>query len=491
MKNIIRYTIHIIMIFLSSPCVLHAQSVFKIEGKVTTMEAQETGKRPVNEPLIGVNVALLQNDSSFVAGSVSNEKGIFQIANISKVDYILKLSYMGYETVWIAIKDLRKDIKTGEIQLHGNSMELAEVTISGNPIVRQVDQMIVYPTENALKHSYDPYDVIGHMMIPRLRVNKIKKNLEADVGKEVQIRINGIKASQAEMQAIPAKDVVRVEVIDNPGMRYGEEVLGAVVNVIVKHRTTGGLVSLGAESCPYRLIGGANFSTKLNVKRSQWGLNYTNTLRNIPPIQVDRDERFILGENNDIHRIQEGISGRTNTLFHNADLTYNYSDPDNCMVNIAFRNNIQDTPHRNLFNKLYAAGGNEAIFSRKTADSWSYIPSLDILFEKTLKRKQKLLFNVIGSLIRSRSHGLYREYEDSQADLTHIQSAAESSKQSVWGEAIYDKTYKNTTLSTGVRHYQTHAHTRYKGTNPGESSMNQLNTSVFLDLQGRIKSVGI
>lgn len=97
---------------------------------------------------------------------------------------------------------------------------------------------------------------------------------------------------------------------------------------------------------------------------------------------------------------------------------------------------------------------------------------------------------MIGTSIKDLSNSLYREYINEQKDLIHIQSDAKSNKYSIWGEALYDKTFKNIVLSTGVRHYQMYAKTQYKGTNPITSSMHQMNSSAFFDLQGKVKSFG-
>ncbi len=489
MKNSI--IIILCTVCLAFPSILNAQTTtFKIEGKVIGVDIQEVENNSINTPLQNVNIVLLQQDSTYVNGSLSDEKGNFKFTDITKGDYLLKFSYIGYETVLVAIKDAIKDTKMGEIELFKKSTQLSEVTVQGNPIIQKIDRMIVYPTKDVLKHSYDPYDVIGSMMIPRLRVNRVSKVLESAEGGTVQIRINGIKASQTELMAIPAKEIIRIEVIDNPGMKYGEGNIGAIVDVVVKRRTTGGLVNLGGETCPYRLFAGYNFATKLNYKKSQWGLYYDNTLRDLTKIKRDADEVFNLGENNVIHRIQEGTDGRRKYDFHNVRLTYNYSNPNSYMLNITFQNNIRNSPKNDMLSKLYAPENDNYTFAEKKAETWSYTPSLDILFEKKLKHEQKLQFNVIGTSIKDLSNSLYREYNNKHKDLVHIQSDAKSNKYSIWDEALYDKTFKNIVLSTGIRHYQMYAKTQYKGTNPITSSMHQMNSSAFFDLQGKVKSFG-
>ena len=57
--------------------------------------------RTDNSKLIGVNVTL-SNDSGQVAGTTTDNNGKFTL-NAEKGDYILELSYIGYETIRMAL----------------------------------------------------------------------------------------------------------------------------------------------------------------------------------------------------------------------------------------------------------------------------------------------------------------------------------------------------------------------------------------------------
>lgn len=46
-------------------------------------------------------------------------------------------------------------------------------------------------------------------------------------GGAVQTRINGIKVTDKEIAAVRAKDVLRVEFIEDPGKQYSDDELGA------------------------------------------------------------------------------------------------------------------------------------------------------------------------------------------------------------------------------------------------------------------------
>lgn len=305
----------------------------------------------------------------------------------------------------------------------------------------------------------------------------------------MQIRINGVKASQEEFIAVPAKDIVRIEVIDNPGMKYGEGDMGTVVDVIVRRQETGGLVNVSNSFCPYRIMMFPNGSIKLNHKKSQWGFYYDGFLRDSKKAWTDKDEVFTIGDRT-IHRIQEGQYGRNKVFMHNFSLTYNLYNPDDYTLNIAFRNALTNSPYGDINSKLYDAGSPDYILAQTKNDRQSYTPSLDIYFKKQFKHNQEFQANIVGTLINSESYRRYGEYRD-QVQLADIETDVDANKKSIWGEAIYGKTFKNIVLSAGARHYQMYAHNEYRSNYfPTVSSMHQANSSVFMDLQGKVKGVG-
>ena len=113
-----------------------------------------------------------------------------------------------------------------------------------------------------------------NMAIPHLQVNAISKDVSANGG-AVQLRINGIKATPAEVASLLPKEIIRMELIENPGKRYGDEELGAVVDIIVRKREDGGLLNLQTTNSPHVPFGENNLTAEYNHGKTQWGLNYS------------------------------------------------------------------------------------------------------------------------------------------------------------------------------------------------------------------------
>lgn len=438
-----------------------------------------------NQPIAHVNVAIISlPDSAFVTGNTTNEKGRFDLKVNTGSYLLLRVSYIGYTTEQIEIKNPQGNVKMGNILLLEESVALNEVVVSGSNITHKVDRTLIIPTDAALKSAYNPYDLMFNLAIPHLQVNPITKNMEAN-GSGVQTRINGIVATQTEVAAILPKDIVRIEFIENPGERYGDSSLGAVVNIIVRQRESGGLVNIQTENSPHTLFAGNSIVAKYNNKKSQWGVYY-NILGRGFNSHTDINEEYYL-EAETIRRIQEGSNDKSKHFEHNLDLSYNLSEPDKYVFNVMFRNNIYDAPHMDQSNRLYdASNPDKSIFSKLRNEQFRYAPSLDLYYQRSLPHGQTLTANVTGTLIHSTSNRLYNEFTSANENLASIHTDVTGNKRSIIGEAIYDKQFKSYVLSAGVRHYQMYAENEYTGSSPMISEMSQAKSSVFADFQGSI-----
>lgn len=164
-----------------------------------------------------------------------------------------------------------------------------------------------------------------NLAIPHLQVDPLSKSLSANGG-EVQTRINGIIASQAEVAALLPKDIVRIEMIENPGERYGNNSLGAVVDIIVRKREQGGLINIQTSNSPNVPFGENNITAKYNRGKSQWGVNYNLVYNQFKKRRTNKSETYNLGDKI-IHREQVGINDRRSYSVQDIDLSYNLSEP--------------------------------------------------------------------------------------------------------------------------------------------------------------------
>lgn len=183
----------------------------------------ETGKQ-----VEFANVVLLSlPDSTFIAGSITNEQGIF-VLDAKKLEGILRVSSVGYVTNY---KKCNGSPDIGIIQLHSDTQLLGEVVIKANlPITRiKGDALITSVQNSVLSKAGSANDVLGK--VPGI----MKKQDSFEVfGKGAPlIFINGRQVrDDSELDQLNSEDIKQVEVITNPGARYD-----ATVKAVIRIQT--------------------------------------------------------------------------------------------------------------------------------------------------------------------------------------------------------------------------------------------------------------
>lgn len=183
------------------------------------------------------NIVLInKNDSSFIAGSVSDDTGFFAISlpvGIKTESILIKVSYLGYKTVY---SNAAPGIQN--IVLEEDSHTLGEVVVKARrPSYRLTSEGIttnVYGT--LLSHLGSGNDVLAH--IPG--VYKKKDEFEV-LGKGTpDIYLNGRKLyNLSELEDLKSENIKNVEVITTPGAKYNASVRAVIRIQTIKPRGEG------------------------------------------------------------------------------------------------------------------------------------------------------------------------------------------------------------------------------------------------------------
>lgn len=114
------------MLFFFVAAVTKAQER-KISGMLTD--------RDTHEAVTQTTVQLLKSDSTFVVGTISNEKGEFTLTAPDDGNYLLKISSVGYLT---HVQKLRisdgKDLALGKIVMNADAIMLKGTTVTGQAV---------------------------------------------------------------------------------------------------------------------------------------------------------------------------------------------------------------------------------------------------------------------------------------------------------------------------------------------------------------------
>ncbi len=222
---------HVLFLALAFVSVGAVYAQNKVSGTITDIAD--------NSKLIGVNVTLSNNQGQ-VAGAITDTHGNFVLVADSG-DYVLECSYIGYETLRMRLA-VAENIVLGTIQMQETSVQLGEVVVESQAVIQKVDRQILLPSKEQTRASSDGVSLLQNLQIPRIVISPIDNSVKTLSDESVQLRINGIEASTADVKAINPKDIIRVEYHDQPGVRYNGA--AAVVDYIVKHRDTGGSLML-------------------------------------------------------------------------------------------------------------------------------------------------------------------------------------------------------------------------------------------------------
>ena len=435
-----------------------------------------------NSALTGANVVLQADTSKVVAGSVIDDAGHFEIKDVDAGSYVLSFSCLGYEPQSVSLANLNGDIDVGEIRLVPAATALGEVVVEGSAVINKIDRQIILPTSAQRKASTNGISLLQHLQVASLVINPLDKSIKTNFGEEVQLRINGVVSNRNEVMALRPADIVRIEYYDNPGLKYGDA--AAVVDYIVKRKETGGNVAADLTNGIYPVgVGDYNVSARYNRNKSVVSAVFSWERRDLEWTR-ENYETFVYPDRT-VENREIGSPTKIKYDRMNLNLSYNYADDKN-MLNVAFRNIYNNTPNsfydRNSV--LYQDGTAYNITNKQKEDS--YIPSLDVYYQRSMKNRQNLYVDVVGTYLKSSSD---RYYSMSQAEAAadEIVSVVDGERYSIIGEAIYEKQFDNGTLTAGGRHSQSSMNNVYDGNLSSKVDMNQAETYVFAEFQSSVK----
>ncbi len=215
-------SLHVLLFFMS--CTLSFSQT--ITGKIT-----EENKRPIEF----ANVVLFNSDSqNVVTGVISNESGVYIFSDISKGNYYLEVSTLGFKTKKSEIFKLDGDIVIDFILLEENQM-LDEVVIKNKrPVIRQTAEKLIVDIENSEMLNSNLQDVMKR--VPGVIVTN---NGISYAGKSnIRILIDGKTTDYMDMDTLlrdmPADNIARVELVEQPGAEFDAEGSGPIINIILK-----------------------------------------------------------------------------------------------------------------------------------------------------------------------------------------------------------------------------------------------------------------
>jgi len=468
--------------------ILIAIAVTILSFVATMMHAQETRRGIILDekdrtPVAFANVLLLKPDSTYIAGTTTDMDGIFALTYPQNEPCLLSASFMGYESACLPLNaDNKKEII--EIYLKQSAIALDEVTIQARTVITKVDRKIILPNEEQIKMATDGTDILRKMQLPRIMVDPTSGEVTMAGNGVVQLRVNGVQVSNAEIASIPPADILRIEYHDDPGARYyGADV---VIDYITRKRESGGNIN----GVLYNSIGGKRRSfddriaLKYNHGKSEISANASFTKRKADWTR-EYDEKLIFPDH-ELHNIEVGEPTPFNKEVLNSTLNYSLTEKDLYFFNAQFKYIHNDFPagFDDRRSTLYTSGSDLPLSITDHTVEKSHSPALDLYYQQNLGRDQLLIFNVVGTYIDTDSRRIYQEKRN-EAFETDILSNISGNKYSLIAEGIYEKKAGTGKLTAGMKHLQAYTNNEYTGSTIADVSLHQAEGSVYAEYQKR------
>lgn len=340
-----------------------------------TGSVREQGERPYSDPLPDVNIQLYSlPDTSFIEGTVSDKKGVFRLYPMNPGNYLIRASFLGYETLEkkVNIPAYRKEVYGGALMMKPSSIVLDETVIKAElQKMKMSGDTLVYNT-GAFKTSEGAVlqDLVRQLPGLELDEKSGKMNFH---GKEItQILLNGkefFADSKVALNNMPVDALKEVKVYEQQSDK--EQMTGVsdgkkktVMDVKTKKDLTDGLMGDVSALKGSGEMYGAKMS--LNKFVGKWRMSLYGDLGKLPrygnfisdmadnPAQM-KDIGFSLGT--EIKKLNLNVSASYNNNNKSADESRSQSEeylPNGSQY--AYNNGLSTGRNRSFWENIYLTG---------------------------------------------------------------------------------------------------------------------------------------
>jgi outer membrane receptor protein involved in Fe transport len=223
-----------------------SQLIFGQEDAVVSGRVLEkTTLKPLAFATVTINKF---SDGKLLTGTMTDEDGRFSITAIPQGEYNVSCSYLGYKQTKISllVGRLNKSFDLGKIELEPDAAILGEVIISENKnlVSSNTDKKSFDIAGNISQAGGSVLDVMRNL--PGITVDQEGK-IELRGSDKITVLIDGKQSSltgygnQKGLSNIPASNIDKIEIINNPSAKYDAMGMAGIINIIYRKETKSGL----------------------------------------------------------------------------------------------------------------------------------------------------------------------------------------------------------------------------------------------------------
>lgn len=360
------------------------------------------------------------------------------------------------------------------------SVTLDEVTVQGARVVNKVDGKTIYPTSVQKSSSTDGYSILQKLALPNIRIDEVRQVVSAIDGKgAVQIRMNGIEVSKTEMLSLNPNLITRIDFIDNPGVRYGEDI-AYVLNIYTKREDCGYSLGFNATSALTTISANGTVYGKWNMGKSELSFSYDASGSRNKGYKSEEKADYTLTDGS-VHTIVRNDFDTMNKGFaHSPKLTYNYADSTATVFQASLTSGFSYNPDN--YSKKNIINGNKQYIASSLSDQKSMSPVLDLYFFRQLSPRQSVTMNAVGTYIGSKMSSSYDEGSMYKYDV-------DGKTYSMMSEAIYENRLKPFTFSAGINYKYKYTNNEYSGDAAALNTLRNNDLYLFSEIKGGWKQL--
>ena len=448
------------------------ENVGMISGKIID--------KKTNEPLPYVNIVVKEN-SKVLTGSITSDKGTFQIKNLAIKDYTVEIQFIGYKTIAQNAKlTENNNINLSTIAIEEDAIQLkgVEIVSEKSSIEQKIDRKVINVGKDLISAGATASEIMNN--IPSVNVDQDGK-LSLRGNENVRVLIDGrpsnIEASQL-LKQIPSASIKKIELITNPSAKYNPEGMSGIINIVLHKNATDGFNASINTGLTFARTPKISNSTNMNYRTgkvnffSTYGNNFGKKFNEglITRLDDDSKQLFDIRNNDKSHLLKFGmdyyindkntLSVYTNQNKVNGDnhLDVNIMNPDvtdNIIQKSNYKSNNSDGTYNLAFKHLTKKEGetldleiNHSIYSEKQK---GYFQTLftDSNFTNSIYTDQ-----------------LIDKRQNSTINLDYVNPLSEKSKLELGAESRIirtDNDYKtdNSSLSNSLYTYDLDIHSAY------------------------------
>ena len=397
--------------------------------------------------------------------------------------YVLCAHAFSFNAVCLQHNFTQKEVSdTVQTNKNEKPVKLSGVTIEATRVIQKPDGQLIFPSKAQRNSSTNGYSLLAKLSLPRIRINETMHTITAlNNNGDVQIRINGVIATKTELINMNPKLVKNIEFIDNPGVRYGENV-GYVLNIRTAKSKQGGAIGIDLNNALTTKSSDNTAFIKFNRGNSELSFSYSFNYQDFKGSRTKEEANYQLSNNTSYYIERNDLSSRNRTVRNGLQLKYNLADS---ALSYVFQASLSNDFNHSLNNdktyQMFTPEGNFLSESRNSERSFS--PVLDLYYYRKLGKSNNITANIVGTTIGTKANNYLKEVSP------YIYNV-DGQMRSLYSELIYEHQLRPFTISAGINSMLKYIRNEYIGDVKSFNKMNYSTLYMFSEIKGNWQKLG-